>query len=72
MTTPAEFSDRMAMSTDHTPPDFDLPPSFFSASAANPTPPKVNGALSWGIGLMAFGWIAVAAIVAALMWWGAK
>lgn len=58
--------------TDHTPPEFDRVPTFFSASAANPTPPKVNGALSWGLALMAFGWIAVAAIVVALMMWGGQ
>ena len=33
-------------------------------------PEPVNGAFSWGTGLMAFGWIAVACIAVGLMIWG--
>ena len=49
--------------TNHTPPEFDRVPTFFSASAANPTPPKVNGALVFGF----IGWVV---LIIGLIAWG--
>lgn len=31
------------------------PPTFFSATRANPTPPPVNGAFAWGVRLFLIG-----------------
>ena len=40
--------------TDHTPPEFDRVPTFFSASNANPTPPKPSVLAPVIIGIIIF------------------
>ena len=41
------------------------PPTFFSATHANPTPPPVNGFLAWGVRLFLIGM----ALIIGLGWW---
>lgn len=48
-------------------------PSIPAAYRVHPEPrPRVNGALSWGVALLCFGWLTVAAIAIALIVWGGK
>ena len=42
------------------------PPTFFSATNANPTPPPVNGALAWGVRFFLIGAAVVWAVI--LVW----
>lgn len=44
-------------------PEFDRAPSRL---------PKPNGAFTWGIALLCFGWLTVSAIAIALIVWGGK